>query len=161
MALTILFNGEYNGPRENVIDDVEQEFDAIKLTGTEVEASILLTIEKAKFNSEYSIIDRFGYKLRKEDISNGCKAALCVLNNPNKIVDLKECGLNARDAIVNFCRDGAILINDNSITIRKLEENVSVSLDGYIFDDIDELNYYIDSVRPYDYVPRHKNKEMI
>lgn len=34
-----------------------------------------------------------------------------------KIIDLQECGLNARDAVFNYCEDGKILLHDFGVTI--------------------------------------------
>lgn len=154
MALKILFKGEQNELNKEVIDDVERAFAAIRLKGTTEERNIIKYIDKAEYNGELSFIDRFGYKLYTSELSTGCKAALCVINYPDKIVDLRECGYNARDAVINFCKEGNILIEDNSITVRKLVDEISVNLDGYGFNDVNELNYYVDDVRPYEYTPR-------
>lgn len=157
--LKILFRDEITESRlyAEVIRDIELAFNRVKLSGTEEEINLLRIIEQAEYNDATSFIDRFGYKLWTTELSSGCKAALCVSYYTNKIVDLIECSLNARDAIINFCSDGTIIIEDNSITIRKLVDNVNVDIDGYKFSDIDEINYYINSVRPFEYIPRNKS----
>lgn len=155
MSLEIVFREEIDSLDNSVlINDVEKEFATICLTGSKEELDILEYVEKAKFDSPYSFIDRFGYKLSTSLLSTGSKSALVVLHNPDKIVDLLECGYNARDAIINFCSNGTIIISDSSITIVKLREKVDIILDGYKFTDINELNYYINDVRPFDYTPR-------
>lgn len=40
-----------------------------------------------------------------------------VLKNPDRIVDITECGYNARDAIINFCLNGTILLRESSVTV--------------------------------------------
>ena len=33
------------------------------------------------------------------------------------MIDLQECGLNARDAIFNYCEDGKVLLHDFGVTV--------------------------------------------
>lgn len=138
--------------KEDVIYDVEREFETFALCGSVEEGIFISKIEKGKYNPEdnLSFIDRFGFKLHKKQMSTGCKAALCVLRNPNKIVDLSECGLNARDMILSFCRDGAVFIKNYGITfVDYANSSVNIKLDNYIFTSISRLNYYVFNERPF------------
>lgn len=143
--LTIYFSDEEQlFDQKDLIHDVEEYFPRIKLTGSEKELEILKLIENGKFVDKLSFIDRFGYKLWTSELSTGCKAAFCVLHYPDKVVDLTECGLNARDVIVSVCDVGNVLMTNSSITFVEYKSSISVSLDGNKFDSVDDLNNYID-----------------
>ena len=60
----------------NVDHNVEKLFDTIVLKGTPTERKIIELIEKGQWNDGNSFIDRFGYKLRIEELSTGAKAVL-------------------------------------------------------------------------------------
>lgn len=135
---------------KEIVVDVEKEFSKLKIKGTALEQLIIEKIEKGKYNNETSYIDRFGYKLHYNDMSTGCKAALCVANMPNKVIDLAECGYNARDLIIVLCTDGNIIIEDNGLTIStQYGNNIDVKLDNYRFTSITRLNKYICDERPF------------
>lgn len=136
----------------NLVNDVEKQFAGIRLACTDKEKKVVKEIEKGILLDSYSYIDRFGYKLYTSELSTGCKAALCVLNFPDKIINLAECGLNARDCIVSFCDLGAVLIDSNTITFsgQYTDEKISVAVDEYVFISIDSLNKYIFNERPFE-----------
>lgn len=135
---------------DKVIRDVEEQFAKIKLTGSKIERELINKIEKATYNDEYSYIDRFGYKLYNTELSTGCKAALCVVNCPELIIDLIECGVNARDIIIGLCKEGKVLIQENGVTIVKyFNEPIDVKIDNYRITSVDRLNKYIFSERPF------------
>lgn len=137
-----------------VVQDVEKEFASLVLKCTDKEKKLVRIIEKGELIDSTAFIDRFGYKLYLSELSTGCKAALCVLNSTDKVICLDECGLNARDAIILLCDTGAILFDNNSITIsnRHLKDSgIHVQTDKYVFTDIDRLNDYIFSVYPFDF----------
>lgn len=134
----------------NVVRDVEEQFAKIKLTGSQIERELISKIERATYNDEYSFIDRFGFKLYNTELSTGCKAALCVVNCPELIIDLIECGMNARDLIIGLCKDGKILIQENGVSIMKhVDAPIDVKIDNYRITDVDRLNKYIFSERPF------------
>lgn len=134
----------------NLITNVEEQFAKVKLTGTKIEKELISKIERGTYNDESSFIDRFGYKLYNTEMSTGCKAALCVVNCPNLIIDLIECGLNARDIIIGLCKDGNILIKENGVTIVDyFNTPIDVKIDNYKITSIDRLNKYIFSERPF------------
>lgn len=125
--------------------DVEKLFSQTRLVDTELNRKLIRVIEQGTYNDEWSFIDRFGFKLYTKDMSTGCKAALCVANNPDKIVDLIECGNNARDAIIKLCTNGNILYHENGMTIENINkpDTIDVRLDGYQFTTVERLNRYI------------------
>ncbi len=135
---------------KEVVTDVEKEFSKLKIKGNLLDRLMIEKIEKGKYNDDNSYIDRFGYKLHYNDMSTGCKAALCVANIPNKIIDLAECGYNARDIIIILCKEGNILIEDNGLSISTQYGNlIDVQLDNYRFSTVDRLNKYIGEERPF------------
>lgn len=130
-----------------LIWDIEKEFHLITLLGTDTEREIIAEIEQGKYLDNLSFLDRFGYKLRREYLSTGCKVALTVLHNPDKIINTVECGMNALGTIITYCKDGNILIYTDEQKIPyihdTLAKNISVQLDGIHFTDFDKLNSYI------------------
>lgn len=133
----------------NIVRNVEEQFAKIKLTGSEIEKKLISAIEKGTYNDKYSFIDRFGYKLYNTELSTGCKAALCVVNCPELVIDLIECGLNARDLIIGLCKEGSILIQENGVTIVDyFDEAIDVKVDDFRITSVDRLNKYIFSERP-------------
>ncbi len=139
-----------NYKEENIINDVEAEFTKIKLTGTELEKLFIEKIDQGKYNDKQSFIDRFGFKISNLHLSTGCKAALCLLHFPDRIINLHECGLNARDMIINYCTLGRALIEENGAYISAYNEKTDVAIDKYRFSNISRLNRYIFSERPFD-----------
>lgn len=135
----------------DTVKDVESFFINVKLHNTEKEKSILKTIEEAEYIDSISFKDKFGYKLPISALSTGTKAALCILNYPNEIVDLRECGRNAIDAIFSFCSDGNILIEQPMIDIVDYDEDTpkEIDIDGYRFKSISRLNRYFLDERPF------------
>ena len=131
--------------------DIEEEFKKIRLTGKPEERKAIKVIEKGRYNDEYSFIDRFGFKLFTSELSIGCKAALCIINNPDKEFNLMECGVNAEDFIISYLKEGNVVLEDREIDIvdygRKIDKNIK--LDDYVFDDLKKLNYYLLEERPY------------
>lgn len=124
--------------------DVERIFAMTKLKGTEKERLAIQLIDKGQWKDADTFIDRFGVRLYTSELSTGCKAILSVLNNPDIGMDLKECGLNARDAVLSLCDAGNVLINDTSVTFNDYSSNGKVSI-GYRekeFTTMDSFNEY-------------------
>ena len=110
-----IFVNKVDNKEYELINNVESAFLSVKLTGTELERKLIEEIEQGKYNDGESFIDRFGYKIRISELSTGCKAALCVLHFPNKVINLCECGVNARDIVINYCPSGRVLIVSDGI----------------------------------------------
>ena len=135
-------------PKEyKLIRDVEIETSNIKLNGNEEEKKLLKSIDQAEYIAQEIVKDRFGLPLRVNYLSTGCKAGLCVLKNKdkNKVTDTIECGLNAIWAIVNFCKNGKVLLRNFDIGIADYTNGkpVEICYGKYVFSSIDRLNYYI------------------
>ena len=61
---------------------------------------IIAQIDHSQMLDKYAISSRFdGMKLNIDKLSTGCKTALNVLYNPDKVFDIRECGDNALDVI--------------------------------------------------------------
>lgn len=160
--LTIYFDGEPLDGMKVIVMDVEEEFKKIKLAGTDLEMKLIEEIDNAKWNDSHSFIDRFGFKLYMSELSTGCKAALLVVNMPEAIINIRECGLNARDAIISLCPNGNVLVMDNGITFIDLSENdIQVKVDQYKFSTIDRLNDYIQNERPFEPDFRKRGIELV
>lgn len=138
--------------QETQITDIEALFRQIRIKGTAAESAIFSKIEHGKYNDENSFIDRFGYRLHLSELSTGCKAALCVLNNPDLQINLMECGINAIDVILTTCKYGSVIMRERGITIKDYSETgiIDVELDNYQFTTVERLNYYIFNERPFE-----------
>lgn len=133
-----------------MVNDVEELFSTLELSCTNEEKEVVRLIEQGELIDGHSFIDRFGYKLYTSELSTGCKAALCVLNIHDKIINLTECGFNARDVILVKCKEGAVFTWSNTITIsNSFGEKLEVELDGYSFTTVSGLNTYIFDERLY------------
>jgi hypothetical protein len=65
--------------------------------------AIMMEIDQSEMINRYSIKSRFdGMALNVDKLSTGCKTALNILYNPDKIFDIFECGDNALDVIYRF-----------------------------------------------------------
>lgn len=138
---------------KKIIHDVEKGFSKLQLKCTEKEKKLVQTIEQGQLLDSVSFIDRFGYKLYLSELSTGCKAALCVLNYKDIVIDLVECGRNARDAIITLCDEGAILMNTDSASVSwdpVCEPKIDVTINNYCFSSIQRLNDYIFNEFPHD-----------
>lgn len=61
---------------------------------------IIAQIDHSQMLSQFTISSKFdGVTLNIDKLSTGCKTALNVLYNPDKVFDIRECGDNALDVI--------------------------------------------------------------
>lgn len=104
--------------RSDVVRNVDEVFYNMAVKDTETNRKLIEQIEEGTYYDTVSYIDRFGIRSYYEDISIGCKVALSVAQNPDKIFDTVECGNNARDAIILNCKEGSIIFYDMGVTIR-------------------------------------------
>ena len=129
-----------------VIADVEEPFMLMRITQVELARVLMAEIDQAKYVDETEFVDRFGRTLPMSKLSTGCKAVLVVAHNPTKVVDLIECGYNARDAIIRNIRTGKVLFvyNDISIDYPGFDDfEIDVFIDGERFTSLDDLNLYL------------------
>jgi hypothetical protein len=99
------------------IIDIDATFSKLSIALNDQIKNIIKAVDLGEMVDDTTFSDRFGVRLYLSELSTGCKAAICVALMPDKIVDLQECGLNARDAIFNYCEDGKILLHDFGVTI--------------------------------------------
>lgn len=130
----------------NVVHDIEEAFRGIHLVSDDITRELLKYIEQAEFYDEFRVVDRFGTCIYTSEISTGCKAALCVHYLKDKIIDLRECGVNARDFIVLLCNEGNAIFYYADLTInqeRLSETKVDICMNGRHFTDVLEFNKYL------------------
>lgn len=144
MSLTIYIKGENDSDiKLPIARDVELQFLKTRLKKDEYTVKALKEIEQAAYNDEHSFIDRFGFKLYSKNMSTGCKAALCVHEFPDMVIDTIECGLNAINFIIANCTTGAILISSES-TLFYVDTPIDVIIDSRRFTDCDNLSEYLE-----------------
>ena len=93
------------------IYDVLGSFMQLTLQDNHITRTLIREIESGSYNDSTSYIDRFGFKRSILDMSEGCKAALCVAYYPHMTVSTIECGDNAIDAIIANLKTGSILLH--------------------------------------------------
>lgn len=153
--LTIYIQGVDKLPENlEVVWDVEKEFNFIDLKETSETRKIIETIEKGKWLDTESYIDRFGFKLWMDNMSTGCKAGLVAASTPNKIINLRECGYNARDSILQILKNGHLMIDFDDTCITPLNpvfnskgfmKDIPIEIinGDYKFKSLDRLNEYL------------------
>ncbi len=136
-----------------IVNDVEAEFRKIELTGSEIENKLIQQIDKGKFKNKLQFIDRFDQVLPTKFLSTGCKAALVALHTKDKLINLDECGFNARDIIIRTLKDGNVMIRFPDVTFAwpaNIDDmQIDVQIDGYRFTSLDRLNTYFSDERPF------------
>lgn len=99
------------------IIDIDAAFSQLIVNVDENTKRMVKAIDLGELIDSNRFIDRFGVNLYLSELSTGCKAAICTYFHPEAIVDLQECGFNARDAIFNYCENGKILLHDFGVTV--------------------------------------------
>ena len=82
---------------------------------------IIKQIDQTEMLGKYAIESRFdGSRLNIDKLSTGCKTALNVMDNPNNIFDICECGENALEVIYSmdagkvYCEYPMIALDTNN-----------------------------------------------
>lgn len=129
---------------KEIVLDVESEFVRTQFEATESNIRLVRQIDEGTLLGPRYFRDRFGVQLYTDLLSTGSKAAL-VVNNTSKVVDIRECGYNARDAIISICQCGEIVMEDPSISICDVSGGtpVSIVIEGRTFQTIADVNTYI------------------
>ena len=163
--LKIFFEGEDGCPKIT-INDIEAYFSTVELTGTIEEKLAINKIDLGTYKNSTQFEDRFNVTLYTDELSTGCKACLLVLNKPNDVISLKECGDNAVTAIVHLCHDGTIVLRKDQMYsfgwFHKDYANIDVLINGYSFKSIDRLKDYMDNeypLEPIDGVEKYVEKQ--
>lgn len=102
-------------------------------------ADIIEKIDSSRMIDKFFIESRFdGTKLNIDKLSTGCKTALNILYNPDKIFDISECGENALEMIYAF-EQGNVYCEYPMIAFNMTEVK-AVDADGdHLFTDYEEL----------------------
>lgn len=125
-----------------VVTNVESAFLWVKFEATEENKALVQKIEQGTLVDRTAFIDRMGYRLYTECLSTGCKAALLV-QNTDKLIDLRECGLNAINVIFSTCKSGRVLMDSPSLEFEGEGTPIEIMLDGRVFYDVKQLNDYV------------------
>ena len=101
--------------------------------------SVINRIDDTELLSKYQIRSRFdGTSLNIDKLSTGCKTALNILYNPDKVFDIRECGDNALDVIYSF-DNGNVCCDYPYISFDMTEVRVIDAKESRIISDYDEL----------------------
>lgn len=117
------------------------DFMATKLTGSVAEAAVIAEIDEAiqDKNDPYTVIDRFGYKIRVTDLSAGCLSALTVLNSPDKLICGLQMGDNALESLLHHCTNGKLLIFGRQYSIDSEDGKIDAIYHGKHYDNTYDL----------------------
>ena len=145
MPLKIYFKEDENIPeevRKKAIRDVDGAFVTLKTHFDENDCKIVEAMEMGKLNTDNATyVDRFGKTLDILDMSTGSMA--CMLLNSGHAVDMLECGYNAIETAITYCKNGTMLLSFNCLTY-DLERECDVEFDGHLFKTQLALKEYID-----------------
>ncbi len=132
-----------------VIENVEYEFSMNGYAFDETDQKLVKAIEQGELVGNGMFRDRFGYCLHLDDMSTGSKAAIITNHTPDRLVDLRECGINAKSAILSFCRWGNILMEYPEAGLLDYTggSDIDVFLENHRFTSMDDLMYYISDGR--------------
>lgn len=125
--------------------DIDMEFDKISIEKTPSVEKFLKILDNAIYKSPSQFIDCFNTTLDIDCLSTGCKTALLALFRPDLLIDLTECGDNARSAILNFITEGNIISPPFLLPIIYpfSEPTCDVELNSYRFTKFKALSNYL------------------
>ena len=129
-----------------LVHDVQKQFMCTRVKGTTLDKSLIHNIEQGEYLSSQYFQDRFGAKLPIMSLSEGCKAALCVANYPDKVIDLIECGNNAIRHIFESVSTGNVLIREPHLLSGL--GTIDIMIDSVRFTSGAEYNDYIENRYP-------------
>ena len=144
--LNVFFEDPHTLPR---IENVEFAFSERKISFNDIDKKIVKTVERGELVDDKVFLDRFGYHLYLSEMSTGCKAGIITNHFPNYLVSLHECGINAKSAIIAFCKSGNILLEypECGFIDYTEGETIDVSLEDHRFTRMSDLMYYISDGR--------------
>lgn len=151
--LKVYIRGVDNVPSDKkIIVDTDFEFSQILNVPLDSRLQkIIQVVDGAELRHNNKIVDRFGETLPISCISSGSKAAVVILMNPEYIVDLKECGSNARDAILTYLNTGAVIMEDPVLSAKiayREDKLMDVWNDGYWFGTLSKFREYVQDIKP-------------
>lgn len=144
-TLNVYLDSKRVPPDRKVIEDTEKQFRTCVLQISQEEQKLVEFIDGGYFDSRATYVDRFGTRLPISELSTGCKTALCVLHYKVHIVNLRECGSNAVEGILRFCRTGSVLIPFDPTGFLVSDDNAPVEIicNGYRFTNYSSFNFYV------------------
>lgn len=97
---------------------------------------IIYRIDQSKMIDQYTIESRFDEtRLNIDKLSTGCKTALNIFYNQDKVFDIRECGDNAIDVIYTFDNGNVYcdypLISFEMKNVEAIDSNGSVVISDY------------------------------
>ena len=141
--LTIYFK-DIDAPTESVLQDVEEAFESVHLTGTQIERAAIKELAEGKYLDDAFFLDEFGTKLPVDCLSIGCKAMITVGFYPDKVVNCIECSDDVLSTLVEHCRDGAIIIYaENHFMDIGNVDGLCVKCRSHVFTDSSEFRNYM------------------
>ena len=100
---------------------------------------IIRTIDHSEMIDQYNISSRFdGTRLNIDKLSTGCKTALNILYNPDRIFDISECGENALEVIYSL-EAGKVYCDYPMIAFDMKEVEAIDSSGTHVFKDYEDL----------------------
>jgi hypothetical protein len=101
--------------------------------------AIIRTIDHSEMIDQYNISSRFdGTRLNIDKLSTGCKTALNILYNPDRIFDISECGENALEVIYSL-EAGKVYCDYPMIAFDMKEVEAIDSSGTHVFKDYEDL----------------------
>lgn len=134
----------------DMLFDAQELFDLTTLDGSEEDKAIIKVIDRGTYATPIEFTDRFNVRRDVDQLSMGCKIALSVWHNPNRICNGIEAGRNAISAVIAFCREGAIAVYDKGYDFATYGvEEIDVWYNGYRFTSYQRLLKYMRDEWPY------------
>ena len=144
MLYVYLSEEEVTNSGLEVIRNPADYLDIIGIKDTPVIRDILNSIENAKYLNNSHFLTRFDEKIPIEFISTGSKVAIVASLVSDKIIDLRECGINARDFILCNIDNAHVLMYSRGYGIGYEEDEIKeFSCNGYIFKTVADFANYV------------------
>lgn len=127
-----------------LIRDPEAYSSCLELRCDDIDRDLVRVIEEGTLLDGSRFLDRFGVTLYTQQLSTGCKAALMV-NNSDKVIDLRECGVNAISAILSLCKSGRVAMTAPATDLEDFTNGsrVTVNVMGRVFHSMREVDAFL------------------
>lgn len=132
-----IYIGEDNRP-SNYVHDVETITYSVGIPNTDLSKYLLEVLEYSKYNDTLSFIDRDGFKLPVQFMSNGLKILLAV-EYSGKCINGSELGLNAFKLLIQNINGDIYFRNVNRFELPEYFELGNIRVNGKSFNTILEL----------------------
>jgi hypothetical protein len=141
------------GLKDKYVKDPVQLFYKHGLVDDEITRKLLQEIEHGEYCDTTTFYDRFGRLVYADCMSNGCKVAIACAHNSENVLDLSACGLNARDAILNYVDNASVLIYASSCAPYTFDNNMygdekQFIVNGYKITGVTRLGCYLEHEYP-------------